>query len=253
MDAGRSTADWRTPADYAFLARCGRHAFAWEWLRRSVRYRDAVGDSTHAEADASRFGLHRFEPAGSASDVARPIWQGDADPHVLAAVAAPSRCGDDAFDFAGLAPLATCVDGDDGSEHWLWSDGTRHIRLDVAGHSLRSGPVALDFRIAGFARALVQADTLGRLVRLARTGHLIPRLFAPEARAARWVLVLRTHDALMAGASQREIAEHLFDIGDVARWRVVASSDRERVRRLVTAARAAARVDPRCWLDGSYP
>ena len=55
-----------------------------------------------------------------------------------------------------------------------------------------------------------------------------------ERRARRWVLLLRTYDALIAGASQREIAESLLGL-DIAeeRWRVTAGSVRSRAQRLV--------------------
>jgi len=253
VDAGRPLADWRSAAPYEPLAKCGRHGFAWEWLRRSAAYRRAAESADNGTEGLSCFGLYRFEPAGLRALDARPIWRGDADPHVLRAVAAPARDPCDVFDFATLGSLGSYAIGSDGIEHWLWSDGVRQIRLDVVGHSLTQGPVRLHYRIAGFAGAMAPTTTLARLVALIRTGRLIPGLFAAENKATRWALVLRTHDALAAGATQRELAEQFFDIGGVPRWRITAASDRERVRRLVTAARTAAQVDPRHWLDGRFP
>jgi hypothetical protein len=53
--------------------------------------------------------------------------------------------------------------------------------------------------------------------------------------------LLRAHDALAAGASQREIAACLFDeLAAQRRWRVNAPHLRSRVQRLVRAARQAA-------------
>jgi hypothetical protein len=78
-------------------------------------------------------------------------------------------------------------------------------------------------------------------------------LFPPERRAPRWAQVLRVHDALAAGANQREISDSLFDTKSVARWRVDAAPWRRRTQRLVEAARRAAVTDPVGWLDGSFP
>ncbi|MDB5584962.1 MAG: hypothetical protein JWR80_10138 [Bradyrhizobium sp.] len=252
MDAGRPLADWRSAAPYERLATCGRHGFAWEWLRRSAAYRRAVEDVGQGRGAASRFGLIEFEPVGLGVPDARPVWRADADPHVVIATAAPASGEREAFDFAALAPLGRCVDGPDGTEHWLWSDGVRQVRLDVIAGTLRSGPVQLDFRIPGFGAALTRLATIERLVALVRTGRLMAGLFPAEARAQRWALILRTYDAMEAGASQRDIAECLFSLSTVSRWRVEAPSCRLRVQRLVAAARMTANVNPRRWLDASW-
>jgi hypothetical protein len=251
VDVGRPLADWRSPAPYAALKACGRHAFAWEWLRRSPDYAEAVAGVDRESAGASRFGLHRFEPVDLGASDARPVWRADADPFVLTACAVPAS-GGDVFDFAALGPLGRCIIGAGGIEHWLWSDGMRNLRVDIVHGSLSHGPVRLDCRIAGFAAAPPQIATLERLLGLVRTRRLVPALFAPERRAARWAVVLRTHDALAAGATQREIAEHLFGMGAMPRWRIAAASAREQVRRLVKAARVAAGVAPHSWLDGRF-
>jgi hypothetical protein len=157
------------------------------------------------------------------------------------------------FDFARLAPFAKCVVAPGGTEHWHWSSGLRHVRLDVVAGTLRDGPVRLDYRLSGFGSALPAMAAIQRLIAFTRTGAFAAGLFPPERRAHRWALVLRTHDALMAGASQREIAEHLFGLGHVSRWRIEAPSWRQRVHRLVVAARSSALIEPIRWLDGTWP
>jgi hypothetical protein len=142
--------------------------------------------------------------------------------------------------------------GSDGTEHWLWSDGLRPVRLDVIAGTLCGGPVQLDFRIPGFGAALTRLATIERLTALVRTGRLVPGMFPAEARTQRWALILRTHDALEAGASQRDIAECLFSLDKLSRWRIEAPSSRLRVQRLVAAARMTASVDPRRWLDAGW-
>ncbi len=248
--SGLPVADWTRAELYAPLARCDRHGFAWEWLRRSSAYREACGQG-EGEGSARRFGLHGFQPWDLGCPLARPIWRGDADPAVLTAQAA--ELSDDAFDLAPLLPLATChVDGS-GLEYWLLSDDWRQVRLDLVGGTLIAGPVTLRYRLSGLRRAEPQLRTLGRLIGLARTGRFLASQFPLEQRAARWALVLRVHDALAAGATQRQIAECLFDLPDTRRWRITAPSWRRRVQRLVEAARVAARIDPRWWLQGRYP
>lgn len=252
-----AVADWRDGAAYAPLETAGRHGFAWEWLRRMPAYRAAWQAASREQAgqhDASRFGLHRFEPAEKGVPHARPIWRAGVDPGVVRANPYPRAAGDgDAFDICRLASLARCHCGADGSEHWLFSDGLRQIRLDIAAGTLTAGPVRLAYRISGLASARPQIATLQRLIALSREGRMTPALFPLERRAKRWVLILRIWDALAAGMSQRDIACELFDLGDVPRWRITAPSWRRRVQRLVAAARRAAKTDPRAWLTGTFP
>lgn len=245
MATGRAIADWRSPAPYAALARCDRRAFAWEWLRRSADYRQAV--ATRNDGDAARFGLCRLEPTELGVPAARPVWRHDADPAVLRAAAMPAGAARDAIDAVGLVGIGNCV-ADAAGEHWLWSDGQRSIRLDIVEGTLRGGTVALDFQITGGLGIWPQALALPRLIGLARTGRIIRKLFESERRAPRWALVLRVHDALVDGATQRDIARALLGLGSGERWRIEAPSARRQVQRLVSAAQMQARADPRSWL-----
>src|SRR3546814_13961256 len=70
------------------------------------------------------------------------------------------------------------------------------------------------------------------LVSLTELGRWPARNPPPERRAERWALMLRVHDAVASGASHRAIAECLFDLGELPRWRVNAPSWRRRVQRL---------------------
>ena len=63
----------------------------------------------------------------------------------------------------------------------------------------------------------------------------------PDRRVERWILALRVHDALLAGASQREIARVLFgDASGQGGGDRRADSIRSRVRRLSADARRLA-------------
>jgi hypothetical protein len=79
------------------------------------------------------------------------------------------------------------------------------------------------------------------LLSLYRNRRFSRSLHAREARARRWILALRAWDALVAGADQREVAQHLLSrsAGD-PRWRSREPSVRSQAQRLVRSARAFA-------------
>jgi hypothetical protein len=202
--------------------------------------------SAEARHLAAQFGLHRLEPPDLAWPVARPIWRRDVDPAVLQAEIEPST-GDATLDILSLNTRASRVsDGQD--EHWLLADHGHHVRLDVRCGSLDQAGANLRFLISDFPRCRAQLASLERLVALRERGRWPARNPPPERRAARWALILRVHDAVASGASHREIAECLFDLGGLPRWRVSAPSWRRRVQRLTEAARQSARRDPTAWL-----
>jgi hypothetical protein len=244
--------DWRDSCAYATLLELERSGFAWEWLRRDEGYRrafdtaqvSASGEArlrrdAFAPAAAEAWGLHAFEDPDRASPCARPVWRAGRYALVLSAFASPGR-GDDAFDLGLAASHATVLDGGC-AQHVLLSDGWRSIRLDVRGEQLAAGPVLLHYRLAGRSSAEGPLLVLNRLLGFLKHGRMPRRLFTREARAARWVLLLRTADALAAGATQRDIAAVLLAGPMGARWRVEAGSVRSRAQRLVRLARHASR------------
>lgn len=254
MFPGPPAADWRLAEAYAPLDQCDRHGFAWEWLRRSPGYRSAFEQADNPFDDfslAGRFGLHRLEPPDDPWPHARLLWRRDMDDTVLSAVAmAASTAG--AIDIQSLNTLASHVTDTEG-EHWLLADRGRHVRIDLIDGSLVHGPTVLQFRITGYPHCGGQLAALHRLVALAELGRWPARNPPPERRARRWALILRVHDARAAGASHREIAECLFDLGELPRWRVSAPSWRRRVQRLTEAARQFAARAPSAWLSAPGP
>lgn len=137
--------------------------------------------------------------------------------------------------------LTIAVNGDD-TEHAVLSDGWRHIRIDIESGSLGAGmPVVLHYRLAGVAGAESKLLPLRRLIYLCRHRRFARGLFPRDPRVARHLMALRVHDALAAGASQREIAAILFG-GNPADWVHDDRSDslRSRVRRLAREARRMA-------------
>lgn len=173
---------------------------------------------------------------------ARIIWRADMDPGTLRVVALPTDADHpDAVDPQALQPWLTMVTDHEG-EHAVLSDGWHHIRLDVAHGSLAAGrPVVLEYHLRGIASAEPKILPLRRLLDLYRTRRFSVSLYPPDRRVDRWIAALRVHDAILAGASQREIAGALF--GDDPRTPAGpdrSDSLRSRVRRLAADARRLA-------------
>lgn len=173
---------------------------------------------------------------------ARIIWHAALDPTALSAAAVATDRGDpDGVDPALLAPWLTIV-ADASGEHVVLSDGWHRIRLDIDGARLSAGrPVVLHYRLQGLTSAAPRLLPLRRLLDLYRRRRFTGALYPPDRRVERWVVALRVHDAVAAGASQRDIAERLFGQadGDAARARA-ADSLRSRVRRLIAESRRLA-------------
>ena len=172
------------------------------------------------------------------------IWHSDMDPGVLRAIAVPAGTRDpERIDPDQLARWLTVAVGADGIEHAVLSDGWHHIRLDVEAGSLAGGaPVVLHYRLHGLRSAETRILPLRRFLHLCRYRRFAVSLFPADKRVPRGVALLQVHDALDAGASQREIAQVLFGDQRVeADWRQSSDSLRSLVRRLVKDARAMAR------------
>lgn len=235
--------DWRDAAAYAPLLAADRSIFAWEWLRRDPAYREAAAAALSGAGalPPERWGLHAFEPPDRWAPHARPIWSAAVHGYVLAAEATAAPDAAAAFDVSRLEGLATLARDAGGDEHLLISDGVRAIRLDVSGGSVGERPARLRYRLEGLSGLDKPLLTLRRLVALWRTGRFARSLHPPEARARRWILLLRAYDALAAGADQREIAAFLLNRAAAGvRWRSEAPSLRLRAQRLVRGARSMA-------------
>lgn len=238
--------DWRDAAAYEPLLHADRSLIAWEWLRRDRSYRaaaeralDSAGSRTRVDLGEppERWGLHAFEPPWRSAPEARPVWTAEVHPCVLNAEAVPTD-GEDAFDLERFTAISTLVRAADGREHLLISDGLHSIRINVLEGSIAAGPTELCYRLTGLASAEGPLLTLRRLLALWRTGRFCRSLHPQEARAKRWVLMLRAHDALAAGTTQRVIAAELLGSGAAReRWRVEEPSLRSQVQRLVRGAR----------------
>lgn len=242
--------DWRDVAAYAQLAVADRSILAWEWLRRVPGYRQEACDAlrTGVRGDAARWGLHRFEDPAVGAPEARPIWTASAYDPVLVAVAFPAPAGQ-GLDCAGIADLVT-VHAEDAAERVLLSDGLRALRIDTMEGTLGKGRVSLRFAVEGPPRLTAPLLALRRFDALGGDGRFRAALHPREPRVARLVQLLRTADALAAGANQRAIAAELL-CGDVGApgWREVHPELRLRAQRLVRDARACLAGGYRALLD----
>ncbi len=238
--------DWRDPCAYAWLERADRACFAWEWLRRNQQYRGTWRDSA-----ASRFGLVRCEDPDRDARTALPFWSAACDPSVLKGVIADAALlrsiGTDKatrFDFRTLDPLPRLI-VNGGIEHVRIGDGRCAVRADLVGAGLLERPVTIIWHLVGVDGLRAPIIALNDLVSRCRGANLGA---SSEQRAGRWILALRTHDAVVAGASQQDIAHCFFGAMVVSRqWRKHAPSIRHRVYRLVRSARALAASQPASW------
>jgi type VI secretion system activator RovC-like protein/transcriptional regulator len=244
--------DWRDSAAYALLLQADRSLFAWEWLRRDPRYAAAAGNARsgrRSRASPQQFGLVAFEPPGVGVPHARPLWSMGAHPFVL--FAAPSSAGSkaaDGIDLRRMHDLAKLI-VDENGEHLLLSDGFRAIRLDGPPGAFTAGAVCLRYSIGGLVTAERQLLALRRFLALCRTGRFSRSLHRREARARRWIILLRVHDALVAGVGQRQIAAELLSSSAAEPlWRIRESSIRSQVQRLVGSVRRFAAGEYRSLL-----
>jgi hypothetical protein len=173
---------------------------------------------------------------------ARIIWHAELDPGTLAVTAVPTGADDpDGIRVADLARWLTVAAGPSG-EHAVLSDGWRRIRLDIeAGRFADADTIRLHYDLHGTVSAERRILPLRRFLHLCRYRRFSRALFPPDPRMKRLLAVLRVHDALAEGASQREIGAALFGEERIRHgWSDGSDSLRSRVRRLVREARAMA-------------
>lgn len=182
------------------------------------------------------------DPARSAPE-ARIIWHADLDPGTLRVEAiATGRADPDGLDLERVAAWLTVVTDPDGYDHAVLSDGRHHIRLDVAqGRLAGETRVHLHYRLHGIGSAEAAFLPLRRLLHLQHHRRFARSLYPRDPWIERGIQLLRVHDALADGATQREIGAVLFGEARVAEdWNDRSDSLRSRVRRLVREARTLA-------------
>ena len=179
-----------------------------------------------------------------AAPAARIIWHADLDPGTIAVAAIPADPADpDSIRIDRISPWLSIAIDQAGREHAVLSDGWHHIRFDIEEGRLEGQEaVLLQYRVQGLASAEALLLSLRRFLDLCRHCRFARSLFPHDSRIDRGIAMLRVHDALRQGASQREIGTALFGSERVARdWAGASDSLRSRVRRLVRDARIMAR------------
>ncbi|ATE65238.1 DUF2285 domain-containing protein [Rhizorhabdus dicambivorans] len=240
-------------SDYEHLASVDVSGLAWEWLRRDPAYcqmeparRWSTPEGvTVIEAAplavVARWGcLHIGDPHLRSSDCSM-LWGARMDPSVLRVDAVPLHASDEATSFAlrRWSSRATVVKQPTGGENLLLRDGLHSLRLDIMSGSLLDGPVALRFDIHRADSVDPMIDTLRRFLHFQRTGAIPPQRRSRVRHHQRAILALRVHDALVQGASIRDVGITLFGIGRVeAEWEASGESLKSACRRLIALARS---------------
>lgn len=237
--------DWTNASAYFPLLGLEHAGFAWEWLRRQPEYEAAArraldrGEIGQRWEDKSAlaWNLHAFEDPDCSAPEARPVWTAAAHPWVVRASVERSSADEDVLDLERLGPLASLVPSPVG-ERLLLSDGYRSVRLDLRGSPIGCSPVRLTFELTGIEALDRPLLVLRRLRAIAVSGRFRPSLHPRVRRAHRLVQLLRTHDALLSGAGQADIAQVLLrQCLERSRWRIHSPSIRSQAQRLVGAAR----------------
>ena len=237
--------DWTDAAAYDWLLKVEQAGFAWEWLRRQPRFRDAALESVarrtagafEDEDRALAWGLHAFEDPRQAFPIARPVWSSAKHDWVLAAHARIPKSGEDNFDLSDFPDFAKVV-AIGGFERLLLSDGYRSIRLDLSGASLERIPVSLSYELSGLRSLDRPLLMLERLRSLAISRRFVNSLYPPVRRARRLVQIMRACDGLEAGATQADLAEAILTPSiERPGWRIYSPSLRSKAQRLAHAAR----------------
>ncbi len=140
-----------------------------------------------------------------------------------------------------LARWLSIATDSDGREHAVLSDGLRHIRLDLkSGHLIAGVPIVLHYQLYGVRSAEPRVLPLRRFLHLCRHRRFAASLFPADLQIPRGLVLLRVHDALADGASQRDIAQAVFGAPVDRDWSTTSDSLRSRVRRLIKDARTMA-------------
>lgn len=222
---------WRSPEAYRPLLAADPAVWAWEFGRRAA--------ATHAQERADLVPDLCFVGPGPRDDpVPAVLWRWQADRSVPVLSLTGAAPGDpDALDVGGLDLAVIVVRTQDGHQHVMVSDGPRRLRFAVAEGDVLAGAVRCRFHLPAHSVGVGSLEGLRLLIALRDTGRLPPASRGGRSKSARWLQMLRAHDARRAGASQRDIAVLLF--GEVRvheDWSGRSDYMRMRVQRLLRAA-----------------
>ena len=231
---------WHPSAAYLYVLHLDGPALAWEYLRRNPEYRrDWQARKRYAHNEAQRWGLRLLEdPARDARD-AQPAWF--PDPASVVHVHPDADPPDDApafrlWRFPGRKQLLH-----DGKRLLLTSQLVDRVRLLRAAISLTlEDGMAYAFAVRAGCRLRERWRAVETELALFGTTDTrttaSPIAIATDRPGRASLLHMRTLQALdgvLAGATQRGIAEVLFGIGAVAERWYDDSDLRAQIRRLI--------------------
>lgn len=229
MAHSTQAAPWQATAAYLYVLRLDATDLAWEYLRRHPDYRACWHDADRRAANAaSPWGLVRLENPTLDAREAHPIWDArlPALLHLRAAhppgwaademADADSEVGLNLWHIPGRKDLAVLPDG----LALQARDGARCLRARLDAGVLAGAPaqcvVPLDARIHTQAALLTvyAARFAPRRAPAARPVASATRMAGDAARVSqaslRHLRALQALDGVLAGASQRLIAEVLY-------------------------------------------
>lgn len=252
MSSDRQDA-WPGAEPYARLKTVHPAQLAWEWVRRDPDYQGRTPSGRRRTSSGvliiepapldvqRRWGCLHIED-GHASVAEVPVlWTGGVDASVLRVVAVADRgLGATSFDLDSWGERAIIVPEAEG-EHLLLREGQCHIRLYVESGFLLRGAVSLHFVFDPADSFEPSLDTLRRFLHLMRTGCWLAEPPLSDRERTRAIIALRVHDALVMGASLRDLALMLFGEARVAEdWRAPGEAMKSQCRRWKALARGMA-------------
>jgi hypothetical protein len=167
-----------------------------------------------------------------------PIWSAAVDPRVIAARAFPTLPG--GAREVDLAHEAVRMVRDELGERLVIDRGGVPLRLDVIERTATAGPAFLRYDLPDDHRLEVQIS----VIRVITGTKPIP---CRHPQLANRLRSLHALDARAAGASLREIADHVLGRGD---WPGDGEHRKSLVRRMIAAGERMVRAGPRAVLQG---
>lgn len=227
-----NAAHWRPAAAYLYVLHLDGPSLAWEYLRRNPVYRRDWRQRHRKQSPPHHWCLRHFENPECDARCAQPVWLAEIDSAIPLHIDddppqdAPRFC---LWDIPGYKTLTQDGDQLRLSGHHAGRFGQMTIARNLGDgmpytYAVRAGKLAgIHWRIIEKQLALAAASA---------TAHA-----RPTRTALGHMHALQALDGVLAGASQREVAEALFGGAALTdRWHTDGDL-RARVRRLIRAGK----------------
>lgn len=228
----RQAKHWHPAATYLYVLHLDGSSLAWEYLRRNPAYRRDWQQRHRKQSPPLHWYLRHFEDPDCDARCAQPAWLAEVD------AAIPIHIDDDPpqdaprfclWDIPGYKTLT-----EDGQQLRLSRHHGGHITQMTIARNLEYGmPYTYAVRagkLAGIRWRAIERQLTTQAA--AATAHA-----RPTRTALGHMHALQALDGVLAGASQREVAEALFGSAALTdRWHTDGDL-RARVRRLIRAGK----------------